>query len=278
MSDYVLKIDCPDEKGLVHRISGILYHHGLNMMENDEFVDRDSSHFFMRAVFSGNLNIPRVRKEVEAILPENANMVLISRKPKNIVVLATKEYHCLGDLLMRHHFGELNAHINAVISNHETLSDFTRRFDIPYHCIPTDGLKKEEHEAMLIEEIKKIKPDYIVLAKYMRIFTPFFTSKFPGRIINIHHSFLPAFVGARPYQQAYERGVKMIGATAHFVNENLDEGPIIRQDVSYVNHKFDGQGMSKAGKDVERLVLSQALKVILDDRVFIHGNKTVVLE
>lgn len=277
MSNYVLKIDCPDEKGLVHRISGILYHHGLNMIENDEFVDRETSHFFMRSVFAGNLNIARVKKEVEAILPEESQITFSLQKAKEIVVLATREYHCLGDLLMRHHFGELNANIRAVISNHNTLRDFTERFDIPYHYIPVENMDKEEHEKLIHDCIRQYKPDYIILAKYMRIFTPSFTVKYPCKIINIHHSFLPAFVGARPYQQAYERGVKMIGASAHFVNENLDEGPIIHQDVSYVNHSHDARDMAKVGRDVERLVLAQAIKLVFDDRVFVHGNKTVIL-
>jgi formyltetrahydrofolate deformylase len=277
MSNYVLKIDCPDEKGLVHRISGILYHHGLNMIENDEFVDKETSHFFMRSVFAGNLNIGRVKKEVEAILPENSQLTFSAQKEKEIVVLATREYHCLGDLLMRHHFGELNANIRAVISNHNTLRDFTERFDIPYHYVPVENLSKEDHEKLVYDCIRQSKPDYIILAKYMRIFTPSFTVKYPCKIINIHHSFLPAFVGARPYQQAFERGVKMIGASAHFVNENLDEGPIIHQDVSYVNHSHDARDMAKVGRDVERLVLAQALKLVFDDRVFVHGNKTVIL-
>ncbi|MDZ7606533.1 MAG: formyltetrahydrofolate deformylase [Cyclobacteriaceae bacterium] len=191
-------------------------------------------------------------------------MQIHQKKKKDIVVFATKEYHCLGDLLMRHHFGELKANIQAVISNHDYLKDFTERFGIPFYHVPAEKMERKEHEEKILSILSSYNPEYLVLAKYMRVLTSTFTSQFNNRIINIHHSFLPAFVGARPYEQAFERGVKLIGATAHFVNDNLDEGPIINQDVIHTNHKNDAAMMAKAGKDVEKIVLSNALKLVFN--------------
>lgn len=274
---YVLKIDCPDQKGLVHKISGILFSHGLNMIENEEFVDAENKHFFMRSEVEGELNKIAVVRELTDILPESASVELFTKHKKKIVLLATKEYHCLGDLLIRHHFGELNADILAVISNHETLKEFVGKFDIPFHYVSAKNLEREHHEKIVLDAINKYDPEFLVLAKYMRILTSGFTRNFPSRIINIHHSFLPAFIGAKPYAQAYARGVKMVGATAHFVNENLDEGPIIIQDVVQTNHKMDAAAMALAGRDVEKIVLANALKMVFDDRVFVIGNRTVIL-
>ncbi len=274
---YILKIDCPDEKGLVHKISGILFSHGLNMTENEEFVDQERSHFFMRSEFIGKLDRDKVLHEVREILPPQANVELFQKHKKDIIIFATKEYHCLGDLLVRHQFGELNANIKAVISNHEYLGEFVEKFDIPFHYISAKDLEREEHEKIVLHKVQEYDPEFLVLAKYMRIFTSDFTRHFPDKIINIHHSFLPAFIGAKPYAQAYARGVKMVGATAHFVNENLDEGPIINQDVVQTTHKMDAISMARAGRDVEKIVLANALKMVFDDRVFVVGNRTVIL-
>ena len=278
MSQYILKIDCPDQKGLVHEVSGVLYAFGLNIIENEEFVDHVNNYFFMRSVVVGELNRAEIYNKLSSILPENANIQLHEKKKKNIVVFATREYHCIGDLLVRHHFGELKANIQAIISNHDHLKDFCEKFDLPFYYVSTDGLNREEHEPKLLGIINQYNPEYLVLAKYMRILTPEFTKNFNNKIINIHHSFLPAFIGAKPYAQAYSRGVKLIGATAHFVNDNLDEGPIITQEVIKTNHKNDDKMMAKAGRDVEKIVLSNALKLVFDDRVFVYNNKTIIFE
>ena len=191
--------------------------------------------------------------------------------------MATKEPHALGDILIRYCDKELDANILAVIANRDNLKSLVKRFNIPFIYINADGLSREEHEALILKELSKYKNiDYIVLAKYMRILTPNFVKKYEGKIINIHHSFLPAFIGANPYKQAYERGVKIIGATAHFVTNDLDEGPIIAQDVIPVNHRYSWKDMQQAGRDVEKIVLARALKLVLEDRVFITNNKTVV--
>lgn len=275
---YILKIDCPDQKGLVHEISGILFEFGLNIIENEEFVDHVNNHFFMRSELVGELNRAEVFNKLSKLLPETAQIQLHEKRKKNIVIFATKEYHCLGDLLVRHHFGELKANIQAIISNHNHLEEFCKKFDLPFYHVSAEDIEREEHEAKVLGIVNQYNPEFLVLAKYMRILTPEFSANFRNKIINIHHSFLPAFVGARPYAQAFSRGVKLIGATAHFVNDNLDEGPIITQDVIHTNHKNDAKMMAKSGRDVEKIVLSNALKLVFDDRVFVHNNKTIIFE
>jgi len=269
-------IDCNDEKGLVYKISKIFYERNLNIDSNREFVDKEKNKFFMRTVVSGNFKILDLEKEIEAVIPDGAHLKLIEPKRKKIVILATKESHALGDILIRHEAGELDASIEAVIANHETLKPLVQRFDIPFFHVPTEDLSREEHEIQIMKIVDQQQFDYIVLAKYMRILTSSFVSHYPQQIINIHHSFLPAFIGANPYKQAFERGVKIIGATAHFVTDDLDEGPIIAQDVIPVNHRFEWRDMQKAGRDVEKIVLSRALNYVLNDRVFLHGNKTII--
>lgn len=273
---YVLLIDCPDEKGLVYKITGALYNHGLNVVNNDEFVDKENNHFFMRTELSGEVNKEYLVRALKAVLSSDANIKLTQKENKNIVVLGTKEHHCLGDLLIRHNYGELNANILAVISNYEELNTLVSKFDLPYHCVSHIDKTREQQEKEIAEIIDKYNPEYIVLAKYMRILSADFVEKYKGRIINIHHSFLPAFIGASPYKQAFERGVKIIGATAHFVNNNLDEGPIIMQNVVHIDHTYEVSDIIKAGRDVEKLVLYKALEIVFEDRIFITGNKTIV--
>ncbi len=277
-STYTLLIDCPDEKGLVGKIATTISETGLNMTSNDEFVDSSTEHFFMRSEVEGEFDEQQLLMRLQYQLPSTASIKLNSQKKKRLVILATKEYHCLGDLLLRHEFGELNAEIAGVISNHDTLRSLTERFGIPFTCIPHQGLEREEHEEKVLEAIHPYRPDFIVLAKYMRILTPQFVGNFPSKMINIHHSFLPAFIGANPYRQAYNRGVKMVGATAHFVNHELDEGPIIMQDIIHVNHSKTAKEMAMAGRDVEKVVLANALRLVLDDRVFVHKNKTIIFD
>ncbi len=272
----VLLIDCPDEKGLVHKITGVLYHNDFNVIENEEFVDSDLNHFFMRTEFQGE--VPKhLLNVLHGILPPEARIDLRSKNKKDIVLLVTKEHHCLGDLLVRHHYNELNARILAVIGNYDHLRALTEKFDIPYHFLSHENRTREEHEGEVLNLTQSYKPDYVVLAKYMRVLSPTFVTAFPQRIINIHHSFLPAFIGANPYKQAFDRGVKIIGATAHFVSEELDQGPIISQDVIRVSHYQSAVEMAKAGRDVEKIVLAQSLKLVFEDRVFVSGNKTVIL-
>lgn len=277
MNHYRILIDCSDEKGLVYKVSSIFFKHELNILSNNEFVDKENNKFFMRSVVAGDADASVLQAELQAMLPKGASLDVITPAKKRIVLMATKESHALGDILIRYEAGELDAEIVAVISNYDLLEPLVRKFDIPYHTISHEGLGREGHEQKVLDLLSSFEPiDYIVLAKYMRILTPLFVEAYDERIINIHHSFLPAFIGANPYKQAFQRGVKIIGATAHFVNNNLDEGPIIAQDVIAVDHAYGWKELQRLGRDVEKIVLSRALKMALEDRIFVNANKTVI--
>lgn len=277
MSQYRVLIDANDEKGLVHKVSTVFYKNDLNILSNSEFVDKENNKFFMRSVVDGDIELTKLYQLLSDVMPVSANIEVIAPEKKNIIIMATKEMHALGDILIRHEAGELEANILAVISNYNDLESLVGKFNIPYIAISHVGLDREEHEDKILECLAGFEDiDYIVLAKYMRILTPKFIEAYENRIINIHHSFLPAFIGANPYKQAYDRGVKIIGATSHFVNNNLDEGPIIAQEVIHVNHAYSWRDMQRSGKDVEKVVLSRALKLALEDRIFVYANKTVI--
>lgn len=278
MEQQIFQIDCPDEKGLVYRITEVLYRHRLNITSNQEFVDADTCHFVMRTAYEGDHNSDRITKDLESVLPDSARIRHRTIGNQSVVIMATKEPHCLGDLLLRYRSEELFGQVSAVISNHQKLEYLANAFEVPFHCISHQGYSREEHEDEILEVLDRYNPDYIILAKYMRIFTPAFVARFAHRLINIHHSFLPAFTGARPYEQAYDRGVKIIGATAHFVTDELDEGPIIAQDVLPINHSYTAGQMANAGRDIEKIVLAKAVKLVLQQRVFIHGKRTIVFE
>jgi len=277
MSQYRVLIDANDEKGLVYKIASIFYNFELNILSNSEFVDKENNKFFMRSVVDGNVDKKDLIDAINKVLPEKSSVKVIEPKKKNIILMVTKELHALGDILIRHESGELEANILAVVSNYDKLESIVNKFNIPYVTISHENLDRSEHEDKIIECIKSYEDvDYIVLAKYMRILTPKFVETFEDKIINIHHSFLPAFIGANPYKQAYNRGVKIIGATAHFVNNNLDEGPIIAQEIIPINHAYSWKDMQRSGRDVEKVVLSRALKLALEDRIFVYANKTVI--
>ncbi len=277
MKQYRVLIDAHDEKGLVYKVSSIFFKYNLNILANNEFVDKVNNKFFMRSVVVGDIAENELYDELVAVLPKRCNIHVITPEKKNIILMATKESHALGDILMRYEADELDANILAVISNYEDLRGLVERFGIKFHCVSHEGLDRAEHEAKVLDFLAGFETiDYVVLAKYMRILTPRFIEEYNNKIINIHHSFLPAFIGANPYKQAYDRGVKIIGATAHFVNNNLDEGPIIAQDIRHIDHAFDWKDMQRLGKDVEKFVLSRALKLALEDRIFVYANKTVI--
>ena len=277
MSIYRVLIDANDQKGLVHKVSSLFYSHDLNILTNSEFVDKDNNKFFMRSVVDGDVDAQELQKSLQELLPTTSKIDVVSPKKKNIIIMATKEMHAIGDILIRHEAGELEANILAVISNYDELESLVTKFDIPYITISHEGLDRAAHENLVIEALSVYKDvDYIVLAKYMRILTPRFIEIYNNKIINIHHSFLPAFIGANPYKQAHKRGVKIIGATAHFVNNNLDEGPIIAQEVIHIDHAYSWRDMQRSGKDVEKVVLSRALKLALEDRIFVYANRTVI--
>ncbi|KAE9537040.1 formyltetrahydrofolate deformylase [Ursidibacter arcticus] len=277
IENKILLTECPDDTGLVAKITNICYKHQLNIVKNSEFVDSDTRRFFMRTELQGIFNDQTLLADLQFTLPKGSSYKLVPQKQKRIVILVTKEAHCLGDILMKTYYGGLNVEIAAVIGNHDTLRSLAERFDVPFHLVSHEGLTRVEHDKLLSDKIDEYAPDYIVLAKYMRVLNPEFVERYPNRVINIHHSFLPAFIGAKPYQQAYERGVKIIGATAHFINNELDQGPIIMQNVINVDHTYTADAMMRAGRDVEKTVLSRALELVLADRVFVYQNKTIVM-
>ena len=274
--NYILKIDCPDEKGLIYRIADVVFKYQLNIIKNDEFVDRENGKFFMRAELSGEADLGAFKGTLQAMLPAKSNIHVVEERKKDIILMGTKETHCLGDILLKHYSGDLNANILAIVSNHDELRELSSKFNIPFHCVSHEGLNRSEHEAKVLEVLSQYTIDYIVLAKNMRILSGEFVGHYEEKMINIHHSFLPAFIGANPYKQAFARGVKIIGATAHFVNNNLDEGPIIAQDVIHVDHEMTWKDMQKAGRNVEKVVLSNALDLVFEERIFVHDNKTII--
>ena len=274
----IILIQCQDQEGLVASITTILASQHLNIVSLLEHVDQQDNRFFIRLEVTQISDKALLEKELIEVLPADAVITINPLPSKKIVVLVTKEYHCLADILVRNYFSTLGATVLAVVGNHATLQNICSRFDIPFYHISHEYIDKEFFEEKIAETIEKYAPDFIVLAKFMRILSPAIVAKFRERIINIHHSFLPAFIGASPYRQAFERGVKLIGATAHFVSNELDEGPIIAQQIIPVNHAFTTIDMVKAGKEIETSVLAKALKLVFEDRVLVYKNKTVVFE
>jgi formyltetrahydrofolate deformylase len=276
---HLILIQCQDRVGLVYTITHLLSTHNLNITAMREFVDEGARLFFTRIEFSGALKDEDVlRNELRQHLPEDAVITINPQTEKRIALLVTKEYHCLGDTLVRHFFNTLNAKVCCVIGNYNDLRNFTEQFGIPFYHISHLDKSKEAFEQEILEVLQPYQPDYLVLAKFMRILSPEFIEQFPNQIINIHHSFLPAFIGANPYRKAFERGVKVIGATAHFVTNDLDEGPIIEQQTIAVNHTFGVTEMITSGREIEKAVLSRAMQLVFQDRVFITGNRTIVFE
>ncbi|MCG9719816.1 formyltetrahydrofolate deformylase [Shewanella sp. Isolate7] len=276
MQQRVLITDCADAPGLITKITGVCYAHGLNIVKNSEFVDNAQGRFFMRTELEGVFDETKFLADIDEVLPEQRHRKLVVKGKKRVVVMVTKEAHCLGDILMKAYYGGLDVEIAAIVGNYDTLKPLADKFDVPFYCVSHEGKTRHEHEQEMLAVIAQYDPDYLVLAKFMRVLTPEFVEQYPNRIINIHHSFLPAFIGASPYRQAWERGVKIIGATAHFVNNCLDEGPIIKQDVIPVDHSYSAEELARCGRDVEKSVLSKALQLVLQEAVIVYGNKTVV--
>ena len=277
-SHFILLIQCKDEKGLISKVTTILFENECNVTEMKEHVDEVTNTFYMRCEFIGSGDMTKIKELLRSKLQQNAIVNVYSKAKKQIVVFATKEHHCLSDLLVRNHFGEIGAEIKCVISNHAVLKSFVEKFNIEFHHVSNENKSHEQFESELVTIVEKHTPDYLVLAKFMRVLSSGFVGKYPQQIINIHHSFLPAFIGANPYQQAHDRGIKMIGATAHFVTEELDQGPIISQHTKQVDHSYSVEDMRISGREIEKDVLLEALQSVFEDRVFVTGNKTVILD
>lgn len=280
MSHYILTLSCPDRPGIVNAVTGHLLRHDGNILEAQQYNDRETDRFFMRTVFAlAPGSIAQVRDGFDG-LAKAFGMEWSMRdrsEPRRVMLLASKFDHCLVDVLYRWRIGELPMAITAVVANHPR--ETYRHLDldgIPFHYLPVAKGRKHEQEARLSALIEQTGTELVVLARYMQVLSAELAAKLSGRCINIHHSFLPGFKGARPYHQAHARGVKLIGATAHFITSDLDEGPIIEQDTQRVSHHDTPEDMVRIGRDIERRVLAQALRYWLDDRILLNGHRTVV--
>jgi formyltetrahydrofolate deformylase len=276
-----LLVNCRDRTGLVAALSSFVFQHGGNILDADQHAESASNEFFMRLVWDlAGFNLGREQMQVEiGKLAERFELnweITYSDHVPRVVVFATKASHCLYDLLLCQQIGDLGGNIVAVVSNHDVLSDVCRHFDVPFVTIPVDKDDKGNAEGAQLALLDSLQADLVVLARYMQILSAGFVSRWPNRIINIHHSFLPAFAGARPYHQAKERGVKIIGATAHYVTAELDQGPIIEQDVRRVSHRDEVEDLMRAGRALEREVLTRAVRLHLQRRVLVSGNRTIV--
>lgn len=280
---FRLIISCPDRVGLVAAVSSFLASEGGLLTEANYYRDPDSNWFFMRQVIAAD-SLPYGAEELTARFAPLAQQydmqwrLTDTSKAKRVVLMASTQAHCLSDLLYRWRSGEMQFDIPCVISNHGELRSYVSWHNIPYHHIPVDQNDRTAHFTEVATEIAQSRADVIVLARYMQILPTEICANYPGQIINIHHSFLPAFVGAKPYHQAAERGVKLIGATCHYVTSDLDAGPIIEQDVVRISHHDTVPDLVRKGKDVEKNVLAKGLRYHLEDRVLLHGNKTIVFE
>ncbi|KAH9835096.1 formyltetrahydrofolate deformylase [Teratosphaeria destructans] len=276
--DHILTLSCPDKPGIIHAVTGILAQQNLNVLDLQQFSDPDSQRFFMRVHF-GHAEETNVLAAPFDHLAKTWDMdydiVPKTQKPR-VAIMVSKIGHTLNDLLFRQRTGQLNVEVPLIISNHPDFAPLAKSYDIPFHHLPVTKDTKAEQESQILELIKQNKIDLIVLARYMQVLSPKLCEVMSGKIINIHHSFLPSFKGAKPYHQAYDRGVKIIGATAHFVTADLDEGPIIEQRVARVDHSMSPKELVDEGSNVETQVLAAAVKWWSEKRVFLNGHRTVV--
>lgn len=283
--EYILTLSCPDQRGIVHSVSGFLAQHGCNIIDSAQFGDAQSASFFMRvhfAVEDSTVSEAVLRAEF-AILGSQQQMEWqlhdAHHKPR-VMLMVSKIGHCLNDLLFRYKSGLLPVEIRAIVSNHTDFYQLAASYNIPFHHLPlaagASAEAKQVQEDKILDIVSSNEIELVVLARYMQILSPALCTALKGRAINIHHSFLPSFKGAKPYYQAHERGVKLIGATAHFVTSDLDEGPIIEQDVERVDHAMDPETLTAIGRDVECVVLARAVKWFVEHRILLNGHKTVV--
>jgi formyltetrahydrofolate deformylase len=285
--EYILTLSCPDQRGIVHRVSGFLAEHGCNILDSAQFGDQETERFFMRVHFAaedaaiGDTTLRARFAELGEALRLDWNLHDAHDKPR-VLLMVSKIGHCLNDLLFRYKSGLLPVEIPAIVSNHMDFYQLAASYNIPFHHLPlatgAPESAKLAQEARIVELMDTHQIDLVVLARYMQILSPELCARLKGKAINIHHSFLPSFKGARPYAQAHKRGVKLIGATAHFVTGDLDEGPIIEQDVERVDHAMDADTLSAIGRDVECVVLARAVKWFVEHRILQNGDRTVIFK
>ncbi|KUL95262.1 formyltetrahydrofolate deformylase [Bosea sp. WAO] len=276
----VLTLSCEDRPGIVHAVSGALYRHGCNILESAQFSDPRDGRFFMRVAFAagGSFDDAAFRREFDGVAGTFRMDwdAIDTRRPQRVVLMVSRFGHCLNDLLFRQATGNLNITIPAIVSNHRDFEPLAANYGIPFHHLPVTAANKAEQEARLLEIVAETDASLVVLARYMQVLSNELCRALDGRAINIHHSFLPSFKGAKPYHQAYDRGVKLIGATAHYVTSDLDEGPIIDQDVARADHSLAPDDLVSVGRDIEAVVLARALRLHVERRVMLAGRRTVI--
>jgi formyltetrahydrofolate deformylase len=280
VQDFILTLACPDRTGIVYHVSGLLLKHQGNIIDAQQFGDAETGQFFLRVhfVLPDGVGIEQVKTDFVILAPQfqmNWN-IHDARKKARLLILVSKQGHCLNDLLFRVHSKQVNAEIIGIVSNHQDYTQMAKSYEIPFHYLPVTPETKVSQEAAILAIVNREEIDLVVLARYMQILSPELCSALQGKAINIHHSFLPSFKGARPYYQAHARGVKIIGATAHYVTHDLDEGPIIEQDVQRVDHTMNAQDLTQVGSDIESRVLSRAVSSHVEHRILVNGGKTVV--
>jgi formyltetrahydrofolate deformylase len=280
VNDFILTLACPDRTGIVYNVSGLLLKHQGNILDAQQFGDAETGRFFLRVHFAlpDGVGIAQVKTDFVILAPQYQMQWQIydAQKKARLLILVSKQGHCLNDLLFRVHSKQLNAEIAGIVSNHQDFAQMAKSYDIPFHHLPVTPETKATQEAAILTIAEREDIDLVVLARYMQILSLELCAALEGKAINIHHSFLPSFKGARPYYQAHARGVKIIGATAHYVTHDLDEGPIIEQDVQRVDHSMSAQDLTQVGSDIESRVLSRAVSSHIEHRILLNGSKTVV--
>ncbi|ALM84681.1 formyltetrahydrofolate deformylase [Bordetella sp. N] len=279
-NDYILTLSCPDRTGIVYRVSGLLFELGCNILDSQQFGDEETGRFFLRVHFDlpPATDAAALRQRFDVLAQDYGMDLQVhdARRKERLLIMVSKQGHCLNDLLFRVKSGQLHAEIAAIVSNHNDYAGLAASYDIPFHHLPVSGDNKAQQERQVLDLVERENVDLVVLARYMQILSSDMCRALSGRAINIHHSFLPSFKGARPYHQAHQRGVKIIGATAHYVTADLDEGPIIEQDIERVDHTMTAQDLTQVGSDVESLVLSRAVRSHIEHRILLNGARTVV--
>ncbi len=283
-AEYILTLSCPDRQGIVAAVSAFLSGRGCNILSSGQYGDPISKTFFMRVRFADEQSASQAERDfvadfhsIAAAYSMQWRLHAAGRRARALIMVS-KFGHCLNDLIYRTQTGVLAMDIVGIVSNHKDFEEFARRQNIPYHYVPVTAADKADQEERLLALAREERADLLILARYMQVLSPALCREFYGRCINIHHSFLPSFRGAKPYQQAYDRGVKLIGATAHYVTGDLDEGPIIEQDAERVDHAHSVADLAAVGRDIESVVLARAVKYHIEHRVLLNGNKTVVLK
>ena len=278
-NDCILTLSCPDRTGIVYRVTGLLFQAGCNILDAQQFGDEESGRFFLRVHFDlGTAQLPRVHEAFAVLAAEFAMdwQLHDARRRARLLVLVSRQGHCLNDLLFRAHSRQLDVEIAAVVSNHTDFQALSGSYGVPFHHLPVSADNRDAQEQQIIDLVEREQIDLVVLARYMQILSPRLCAALAGKAINIHHSFLPSFKGAQPYHQAHARGVKIIGATAHYVTDDLDEGPIIEQDVARVDHAMTPRDLVRVGSDTESQVLARAVRRHVEHRILLNGHRTVV--